>query len=104
MLYQYNNPTRRQVCLNLYLPRTVFRVKIVEQVMNSPMKLREATLWLQDNLTFDVDQRVHVFEVTIRVLGAITTRYATLQSWHSLNSCHDRKQHYSNIDWLCLVN
>ena len=37
--------------------------------MNSPTKLREATRWLQDNLTFDMDQRVHVFEVTIRVLG-----------------------------------
>ena len=44
--------------------------------MNSPSKLRAATAWLQDNLTFDLDQRVHVFEVTIRVLGTFSTGYA----------------------------
>lgn len=41
--------------------------------MNSSSKLRDATHWLQDNLTFDLDQRVHVFEVTIRVLGTSGT-------------------------------
>lgn len=44
--------------------------------MNSPAKLREATRWLQDNLTFDLDQRIHVFEITIRVLGAFSTEYS----------------------------
>ncbi|KAL3161638.1 hypothetical protein ABBQ32_010493 [Trebouxia sp. C0010 RCD-2024] len=43
------------------------------------MKLREATLWLQDNLTFDVDQRVHVFEVTIRVLGGLLSCHIMLE-------------------------
>lgn len=46
--------------------------------MNSSSKLRDATHWLQDNLTFDLDQRVHVFEVTIRVLGMSGTQYAAL--------------------------
>ncbi|KAL3160285.1 hypothetical protein ABBQ38_009677 [Trebouxia sp. C0009 RCD-2024] len=48
-------------------------------VMNSPTKLREATSWLQDNLTFDVDQRVHVFEVTIRVLGGLLSCHIMLE-------------------------
>ena len=48
--------------------------------MNSPSKLRAATAWLQDNLTFDLDQRVHVFEVTIRVLGTFSTGYAGLHT------------------------
>ena len=47
--------------------------RFVEQVMNSPSKLQKATHWLQDNLTFDIDERVHVFEVTIRVLGKCGT-------------------------------
>ena len=37
--------------------------------MNSPIKLQEAVRWLQHSLHFDIDQRIHVFEVTIRVLG-----------------------------------
>ena len=48
--------------------------------MDSPAKLREATHWLQDNLTFDMDQRVHVFEVTIRVLGRFGTEYTALHT------------------------
>ncbi len=39
------------------------------QVMNSPAKLRRAVQWLCQSLTFDVDARVHVFEITIRALG-----------------------------------
>ena len=39
--------------------------------MNSPTKLKEAVLWLQQNLTFDIDHRVHVFEVNIRALGTL---------------------------------
>lgn len=48
-------------------------MSLTKQVMNSSSKLRDATHWLQDNLTFDLDQRVHVFEVTIRVLGTSGT-------------------------------
>ena len=48
--------------------------------MDSPAKLREATHWLQSNLTFDMDQRVHVFEVTIRVLGRFGTGHAALHT------------------------
>lgn len=39
------------------------------QVMKSPAKLRAAVQWIQQHLIFGIDQRVHVFEVTIRALG-----------------------------------
>lgn len=37
--------------------------------MNSPAKLKGAVNWLCHSMTFDINQRVHVFEVTIRALG-----------------------------------
>ena len=37
--------------------------------MKSPAKLRAAVQWIQQHLIFGIDQRVHVFEVTIRALG-----------------------------------
>ncbi len=37
--------------------------------MNSPAKLKGAVQWLCQSFDFDVDARVHVFEVTIRALG-----------------------------------
>ena len=41
--------------------------------MSSPTKLQEAVQWLGHNMTFNIDQRVHLFEVNIRVLGTLST-------------------------------
>lgn len=39
------------------------------QLMDGGEQLVEAVTWLEQNLTFDLDERVHVFELTIRALG-----------------------------------
>ena len=39
-------------------------------IMGQPQALRASTAWLSKNLSLDVDDRVHVFELTIRALGA----------------------------------
>ena len=39
------------------------------QVMGSEEQLVRAVHWLDANLSFDLDARVHVFELTIRALG-----------------------------------
>ena len=39
------------------------------QVMNRSAQVRDALPWLKQHLTFDVDERVHVFELTIRAVG-----------------------------------
>ncbi|DBA72271.1 TPA: hypothetical protein ACH3X2_010653 [Trebouxia sp. C0005] len=48
-------------------------------VMNSPAKLRRAVQWLCQSLAFDVDARVHVFEVTIRALGGLLSTHVMLE-------------------------
>lgn len=37
--------------------------------MGGEQQLEEAVHWLDKNLSFDLDERVHVFELTIRALG-----------------------------------
>ena len=39
------------------------------QVMDREEHLVSAVHWLDINLSFDLDARVHVFELTIRALG-----------------------------------
>ena len=39
------------------------------QVMDNEEQLVRAVHWLDANLSFDLDARVHVFELTIRALG-----------------------------------
>ena len=39
------------------------------QVMDNEEQLVRAVHWLDTNLSFDLDARVHVFELTIRALG-----------------------------------
>ena len=39
------------------------------QVMGNEEQLVRAVHWLDANLSFDLDARVHVFELTIRALG-----------------------------------
>jgi hypothetical protein len=41
--------------------------------------LRHAVRWAAANATFDVDARVHVFEVTIRALGGLLSTHMLLQ-------------------------
>ncbi|XP_028085164.1 alpha-mannosidase I MNS5-like [Camellia sinensis] len=37
--------------------------------------LKRAVLWLSENLTFDVDARIHLFECNIRVLGGLVSAH-----------------------------
>ncbi len=39
------------------------------QLMGGERQLVEAVRWLEQNISFDLDKRVHVFELTIRALG-----------------------------------
>lgn len=39
------------------------------QLMGAEKQLGDAVTWLEQNLSFDLDERVHVFELTIRALG-----------------------------------
>ena len=41
----------------------------VVQLMGGEEQLVDAVSWIEQNLTFDLDKRVHVFELTIRALG-----------------------------------
>jgi len=41
----------------------------IVQLMGGEQQLVEAVQWLDKNLSFDLDERVHVFELTIRALG-----------------------------------
>lgn len=70
--------------------------------MDSPIKLQEAVCWLQHNLSFDMDQRVHVFEVTIRVLGMCP---AGQRVGRVVQTCehHNVKLHMLQAVWETLV-
>lgn len=37
--------------------------------MNCSRQVLEAVQWMERHHTFDIDQRVHVFELTIRAIG-----------------------------------
>lgn len=46
--------------------------------MGQGQQLREGVAWLCANGTFDVDARVHVFELTIRALGSMLSTHMLL--------------------------
>lgn len=48
-------------------------------VFNQPGKLQKAVQWLEHNLSFAMDERVHVFEVTIRALGGLLSSHMLLK-------------------------
>ena len=50
-----------------------------EQVMGEGEALREAVAWLGANATFDVDARVHVFELTIRAVGSLLSAHMLIE-------------------------
>lgn len=48
------------------------------QVMDAREELREGVRWAETSLDFDVDARVHVFELTIRALGGLLSTHSLL--------------------------
>lgn len=50
------------------------------QVMGAKAELREAVAWAGADLSFDIDKRVHVFELTIRALGGLLSAHALLEA------------------------
>lgn len=50
----------------------------VPQLLGEQHEVRRAVHWLRDNLSFDVDERVHVFELTIRALGGLLSAHVLL--------------------------
>lgn len=48
------------------------------QVMDAKAELQEAVAWAGAELSFDIDKRVHVFELTIRALGGLLSAHALL--------------------------
>ena len=55
--------------------------------MGAEKELVEAVTWLEQNLSFDLDERVHVFELTIRALGKHFTLPHEDPPDHCLTSC-----------------
>lgn len=59
--------------------------------MDGGKQLVEALAWLEQSLTFDLDERVHVFELTIRALGepliSILTLIMCFSSVRKLTRC-----------------
>lgn len=47
--------------------------------MGEQQQLQEAVAWLSANATFDVDARVHVFELTIRAVGGLLSAHMLIQ-------------------------
>lgn len=45
------------------------------QVMGKQQELQQAVDWLTHELDFDIDARVHVFELTIRALGGLLSAH-----------------------------
>ena len=54
-------------------------VPALVQVMGERERLREAVRWLAANVTFDIDARVHVFELTIRAVGGMLSAHMLLE-------------------------
>ena len=50
-------------------------VSFLCQVTGAHDDLQAAVAWLETGLSFDVDSRVHVFELTIRALGVFLALY-----------------------------
>jgi Glycosyl hydrolase family 47 len=48
--------------------------------MGAKAELREAVAWAGAELSFDIDKRVHVFELTIRALGGLLSAHALLDA------------------------
>lgn len=46
--------------------------------MDAREELREGVRWAEKSLNFDVDVRVHVFELTIRALGGLLSTHSLL--------------------------
>ncbi|XP_059645034.1 alpha-mannosidase I MNS5 isoform X1 [Cornus florida] len=44
-------------------------------IMGNNTEFEKAVLWLSDNLTFDVDARINLFECNIRVLGGLVSSH-----------------------------
>lgn len=53
------------------------------QLLGGERELRDAVAWLEANLRVDVDARIHVFELTIRALGALPTHPTMRFALHS---------------------
>ncbi len=54
------------------------------QVMGAKEELRTAVAWAAHSLHFDIDRRVHVFELTIRALGGLLSAHALIDADPSL--------------------
>lgn len=52
--------------------------------MGAKRELQEAVAWAGRELSFDIDRRVHVFELTIRALGGLLSAHAILEANTSL--------------------
>ncbi|EFN53006.1 hypothetical protein CHLNCDRAFT_7049, partial [Chlorella variabilis] len=48
-------------------------------VMGEQQRLQDAVRWLAANVTFDVDARVHVFELTIRAVGGLLSAHMLIE-------------------------
>lgn len=48
-------------------------------IFNNLTAFRHAVQWIAEKASFDVDARVHVFEVTIRALGGLLSAHSLLQ-------------------------
>ena len=46
--------------------------------MGAQKHLQDAVAWAGASLSFDIDRRVHVFELTIRALGGLLSAHALL--------------------------
>jgi ER degradation enhancer, mannosidase alpha-like 2 len=57
--------------------------------MGGVERLRDAVAWLGASLSFDIDARVHVFELTIRALGGLLSTHVLLQRNASLVPGYD---------------
>lgn len=47
--------------------------------MGEQQRLQEAVRWLAANVTFDLDARVHVFELTIRAVGGMLSAHMLIE-------------------------
>lgn len=48
--------------------------------MGARKELREAVAWAGGQLSFDLDARVHVFELTIRALGGLLSAHVLIMA------------------------
>ena len=55
------------------------RLSLLAQVMGKGDELRAAVATLAANASFNVDARVHVFELTIRAVGGLLSAHMLIQ-------------------------